>query len=192
MIAAMLIMTAFPLMGLLTVTAGADMSHMRTMHDFSPADQTVSWRTINDTVMGGVSASRFLVRDGVGTFTGDVSLENYGGFASVRSTPREYKLRGFDGIALRVRTDGKTYKFRARTSAAFDGVSYQVSFRADGDGWSTVKLPFSKFRPTWRGRVLTDRPPLDPAAIRALGFLISDKQEGSFRLDIDWIKASRD
>ena len=32
-----------------------------------------------------------------------------------------------------------------------------------------------------------NNPPLDPKEIKQLGFMISDKQVGNFRLEIDWI-----
>ncbi|RMF84645.1 MAG: hypothetical protein D6744_02710, partial [Planctomycetota bacterium] len=43
--------------------------------------------------------------------------------------------------------------------------------------------------PTSFGRVRKDLPALDPRAIRSFGFLISDKQTGSFALEVDWIRA---
>ena len=44
--------------------------------------------------------------------------------------------------------------------------------------------------PTFRGRLLTDVPPLNPVKVTSVGFLISDKQEGPFKLEVAWIKAS--
>lgn len=49
--------------------------------------------------------------------------------------------------------------------------------------------PYRDFVPTYRGRILRDVPPIDPGVIRQLGFLIADKVEGPFRLEVDWIKA---
>ena len=45
------------------------------------------------------------------------------------------------------------------------------------------------FVPSFRGRVLSGEPPLDPAKVASLGILISDKQAGPFQLEIAWIKA---
>jgi NADH dehydrogenase [ubiquinone] 1 alpha subcomplex assembly factor 1 len=42
--------------------------------------------------------------------------------------------------------------------------------------------------PTFRGRVLSGEPPLDPAKVTSVGFLIADKQDGPFRLEVAWIK----
>ena len=44
--------------------------------------------------------------------------------------------------------------------------------------------------PTFRGRILTDVPPLNPAKVSSVGFLISDKQKGPFKLEVAWIKTS--
>ena len=51
-------------------------------------------------------------------------------------------------------------------------------------------MPFKGFVPTFRGRVLTDVPPLNPAGVVSVGLLISDKQEGPFKLELAWIRAS--
>ena len=40
------------------------------------------------------------------------------------------------------------------------------------------------------GGILTDVPPLNPAKVASVGLLIADKQDGAFRLEMSWIKAS--
>jgi NADH dehydrogenase [ubiquinone] 1 alpha subcomplex assembly factor 1 len=37
---------------------------------------------------------------------------------------------------------------------------------------------------------LSGEPPLDPTKVTSVGFLISDKQEGPFQLEVAWIKAT--
>ena len=145
------------------------------------------WPSINDVVMGGRSWSRMEVADGVARFTGEVSLENNGGFASVRSRPGEYDLGGCEGLRLRLRGDGKRYKVRLRTSDAFDGVSYQAVISPPAGEWVEEEVPFDAFEPVYRGRRVTDHPPLEPARIRTFGLLISDRQEGPFALELEWI-----
>jgi monofunctional biosynthetic peptidoglycan transglycosylase len=148
------------------------------------------WRVVNDGVMGGLSQSQIkITQDNTAVFQGTVSLENYGGFASVRTLPRTYNLSGYSGLSIRVKGDGKRYQFRVRIDTQFDGIGYRSHFSTTADTWITVRMPFSEFVPTFRGRVLRDAPLLAPAQIRQLGLLIADKQEGAFRLEIDWIKA---
>ena len=158
--------------------------------DFADADEVATWTTINDPVMGGLSTSSVRFGNGGLVFSGSISLENNGGFASVRSGPVRENLTGLTAFVLRVRGDGRGYKFSVRTGASFNSQLYQTSFTTKQGEWEEHRLAFSDFVPTFRGRILTDVPLLNPAKVNSVGFLISDKQAGPFRLEIGWIKAS--
>jgi NADH dehydrogenase [ubiquinone] 1 alpha subcomplex assembly factor 1 len=162
----------------------------KTLIDFSKPDEKENWRIVNDIVMGGVSQSEIIVTDdSTAIFQGMLSLENNGGFASVRTNPEDYKMAGYTAITARVRGDGRTYQLRLRTDDRFDGISYRSEFQTTDREWITLRLPFSEFVATFHGQRVPDAPVLDPGKIRQIGFLISDKKEGSFRLEIDWIGA---
>jgi len=162
--------------------------------DFSRGDKDKQWEVVNDVVMGGMSDSKFLVTEnGTAVFQGTVSLENYGGFASVRSLPMDYDLTGFDGILLEVKGDGKRYSFRVRTDDTYDGISYQMPFPFDtkkGE-WIEIKIPLGQLEATYHGQEVPSAPPMDPSKIRRVGLLISDKQAGQFRLEVRRIGAYR-
>lgn len=155
---------------------------------FDSPDSSDKWMIVNDGVMGGLSTSSFEVTDsGTGVFSGTVSLDNNGGFASTRTIAAGLDSEAADGIVLRVKGDGKSYRFRIRTEQQSDGVAYQHSFDTRSGEWMEVRLPFRDFVASFRGRILPDVPPLDPSLIAQMGFLIADKQAGTFRLEIDWI-----
>jgi monofunctional biosynthetic peptidoglycan transglycosylase len=166
-----------------TTSGGTEM-----FFDFSTAP---AWSSIDDGVMGGISRSRMAIENGVAVFRGVLSLENNGGFASVRSQPAEHDLSGLSGISLRVKGDGKRYKLRLRTTASFDGVSYEAPLEPGDGEWQNVVIPFDAFRPTFRGRLVRDYPPLDPSLVKTFGIMIADKQEGPFRLEIESISGAR-
>jgi NADH dehydrogenase [ubiquinone] 1 alpha subcomplex assembly factor 1 len=169
----------------------ADTAINRTLFDFQTPTNLPVWEVVNDDVMGGVSTSQFQVlTNGCAVFSGSVRLENNGGFASVRSAPLRENLTGLTAFVLRVRGDGRRYKFSVRTGAGFDTPLYQCSFTTKQGEWEEHRLAFSDFVPTFRGRVLNDVPPLNPAKVNSVGLLISDKQAGPFRLEIGWIKAA--
>jgi hypothetical protein len=172
-----------------TPTVNAQTASEKTLFDFSAA-ANAAWQIVNDDVMGGVSTSSFSVTNGVATFRGTVSLENNGGFASVRSSSVLQNLAGHEALIVRVRGDGRRYKFTVRTESSFDTPIYQCAFTTKRGEWEEHRLLFKDFVPTFRGRLLTDVPPLNPAKVSTVGFLIADKQAGPFRLEVAAIRAA--
>lgn len=148
----------------------------------------INWEAIDDRIMGGCSRSHPEYIQGVGLrFSGSVSLDNHGGFASIRSNQGCFDLSRHSGLRIRVRGDGRTYKLSLRTDLYYDGVSYQTSFATQTDTWQEITLPFDTFTPTHHGVRLTTVPPMDAANVKSFGLFIADRQEGSFQLDIAWI-----
>ena len=163
----------------------------RILLDFQQPDDATNWSVINDVVMGGVSNSSFTVtKPGTAVFSGVVSLENNGGFASANMKPAQFDLSDCDGIRFRVKGDGKSYKITLKNEGAFNGFSYRFEFSTKNGEWLTLDAPFSSFIPKFMGQT-TSAPPVDKAKIKTFGFLIADKQDGPFRLEIDWIGAYR-
>lgn len=163
-----------------------------TLLDFDDAAEAALWRPVDDVVMGGISSSGFdLAEAGIARFSGRVSLEYNGGFASVRTPPRDWNTAGATAFVLRVRGDGHAYKFTLRTGDGFDGIQYQARFTPPAGEWTEVRLPVASFAATFRGRTVPDAPALDPARVRALGLMISDRQAGPFELLVDRIAVER-
>ena len=157
--------------------------------DFTDASTVNNWEAIDDRIMGGLSQSQPACIDNVGLrFSGTVSLENNGGFASIRSNPDTADLGQYTGLTLRLRGDGKRYKISLRTDHFYDGVSYQTTFATEQDSWQEICLPFEAFIPTHHGIKLSTVAPMDLTSIKSFGLFISDRQEGPFQLDIAWIK----
>lgn len=160
------------------------------LFDFGTLENMDDWLIVNDGVMGGLSKSKFILSDSnTAIFSGNVTLENSGGFASTRTKAMQFQLDGFKGILIRVKGDGKKYQFRIRTNDRFDGVSYRYHFETNINQWQTISIPFNKCVPVFRGRILRDVEPISPKDIQQLGILISDKQTGEFQLEIQWIKS---
>jgi len=161
----------------------------RILLDFEKAEDSNSWFVINDGVMGGVSASSLQVtKTGTAVFSGTVSLENNGGFASTNMKPSQFDLSDCDGIRFRIKGDGKKYKISLKNDDRFNGFSYRFEFSTKNDEWLTRDVPFASFIPMFMGQT-TSAPPVDRSSIKTFGFLIADKQAGPFRLEIDWIGA---
>ena len=157
----------------------------RMLFDFRDPNTVRYWQNIDDPVMGGVSSSRITQGESFAVFAGRLSLENNGGFASVRGRVVPADLTGFEKLVARVRGDGKIYVCQLRTSDAV----YWLRFETRAGGWQEFALPFAEFVPTYFGAPRPNGTPLNPAAIGEYGFLIADKQEGPFSLEVAWIVA---
>lgn len=159
---------------------------IRMLKDFS--DESPEWRSENDGVMGGVSTGAAAIAEGELVFSGELSLENNGGFASVKTPVEDGDWSEFEEIVLRVKGDGRTYQVRLATDARHRGsrISYGVPFATVAGEWTEVALPLADLRPSHHGRRL-DGPPLDPEKIREIRILLGDGREGDFALQIDWI-----
>jgi len=182
--AAILLLCSLPLSG---ASAPPDNS-MRTLMQFDNGPQEARWVAVNDGVMGGRSSGGPTVADGRMEFTGDLSLANNGGFASVRSVGRTFDLSDASTVVLRVRGDGRSYQLRLATDASYRGrqVSYGAEFNTRAGEWTEVRVPLASLQPTVRGSRLQG-PPLDASQVREIGLLLGDKREGPFALSVDWI-----
>lgn len=145
------------------------------------------WQVVNDGVMGGISQSRIRpLEAGHAVFEGVVSLENNGGFASIRTrASRPVDLSGFAGLTIHAKGDGKVYCLRIKTveNGRVTDYAWEARFTA-GPEWQTHQLSFDDFRPVFRGRNLRGVPPLRSAAIFEIGLMIRDAQQGPFALEV--------
>ena len=157
------------------------------LFDFGKSTAAQQWRTVNDGVMGGVSEGQFKIANQEMVFFGTLSLENNGGFASVRSMPTEVNLKAGDSIAIRVRGDGREYSLNLSVTRDAGRYSYRQTFKTKKDEWVEHNLPVAKFYATFHGRVFPDQK-LDPSKVNSVGFHLGDKKAGPFKLEVNWIK----
>ena len=160
---------------------------MKQLMDFKSEAEAPKWFSVNDGVMGGLSKGKPTIKHGALHFRGELSLENNGGFSSIR-TSGNYDFSGKEVLVMRVKGDGRTYQLRLATDARYRGsaISYGTEFKTENGQWVEVTVPFEKLSPSWRGRKL-DGPPLDLSEVEEIGILLGDKKAGGFTLEVDWI-----
>jgi uncharacterized protein YbjT (DUF2867 family) len=159
------------------------------------------WGSVDDVVMGGVSESGMRWGGSSAIFSGRVSTDNSGGFASVRTRNFDptMDLTDYTGIELRVKGDGQRYKIFIRTEAAWDGVGYAYSFDTSSNEWMTIQVPFDRLVPVFRAKVVNPSPRFDRTQIRSFQLMLSkfeyDRElnpsftPGLFTLEIESIAA---
>lgn len=156
---------------------------------FNTQGEPLEWNSLGDQVMGGQSDGALIhSEEGVGLFHGTVRLNNGGGFASVKADlPEPVDAIRFTGIELLAKGDGKTYKIGLRNSTDRRSIVYQHEFTPGSEDWSRIRLPFSDFIPTWRGKIVADAGPLDTRNLASVSLFVSGRQAGEFRLVMqDW------
>lgn len=161
----------------------------RVLFDFAEAAEVDRWQVVLDSVMGGRSTGRLASGEGSLIFSGDTSLENNGGFSSIRAPVPAGSVAGYDALRVRVKGDGRTWILGARGGPGNRGDSFWWRFDTSGEGWDTVTVPLRQMTRVFFGRPLDGK--LQPAAIRAIEFYIYDKQAGPFRLEVARIEAVR-
>ena len=157
----------------------------KVVYDFSENSSLRNWRVIDDGVMGGVSQGSLRINfEGHGLFSGFVSLENYGGFSSIRYNTSPIKVLGYDYICIRVFGDNKNYQLRIK-SDYYDRHVYSKAFFVKNE-WQEISIPLEKMKPQFRGRKLK-MSNFKENSIVEIGILIGNKTEEKFTLFIDKI-----
>jgi Complex I intermediate-associated protein 30 (CIA30) len=159
------------------------------------------WGALDDVVMGGVSQSGIRLVENSALFSGNVSTDNSGGFASIRTRNFEtpFDLSGYEGLEIRARGDGKRYKFMLRSETKWDGIAYCYSFDTQKDIWTTARIPFAQMIPVSRAKTLRDVGPLDTRQVYSFQIMLSKFEydgglnpsfsPGYFELQVESIKA---
>ena len=175
------------LLSFVTLLLFTTMAHAQMLDFTNPHTLKEMW-VVNDGVMGGVSQSRFSYDSEGVLFEGAVSLENGGGFASVRSLI--VIPVGTSILNVTLRGDEKRYKLVLRTDTSPRSPLYQAEFFATRE-WKTHRFVSSDFKASFRGRPV-EAPALDFSATKEIGILIANQQSGSFRLQLKNVQSAFD
>ncbi len=159
---------------------------------FENDESLEAWTSVNDGVMGGVSKGGFTRSDhGTLMFRGELSLENNGGFASIRMKETELDLSGTNTLVVKVKGDGRTYWIDLRAKDQMAASSYRAYLPTTAGEWKEVRVPLAEFKLQAFGRELPLKP-IAPASVASVGFTLADKKAGAFELEIASVKATSD
>ncbi|MBT8320468.1 MAG: CIA30 family protein [Eudoraea sp.] len=155
------------------------------IYDFTETSNLKDWYVVNDGVMGGISQGMLELSDeGHGVFRGTVSLENNGGFSSIRHAFPAKTVSAYNYLVLKVKGNGKRYQLRVK-SRTTQYYSY-VAFFETSSQWETIRIPLKEMYPVFRGYRL-NQPNYEGAILEEVGILIGNKKAEEFRLEIDVI-----
>ncbi|MGA8853622.1 MAG: CIA30 family protein [Christiangramia sp.] len=160
--------------------------NVKTLFDFQKNVDISDWVVVEDRVMGGRSTGDFSLNEqGHALFKGTVSLENNGGFCSVRYNMPKTDIGDHSIVSIRLKGDGKNYQFRVKNKDE-NYYSYIAEFSTSGE-WQEIKILLKDMYPSFRGQKL-NQPNFDHDQIDELAFLIGNKKNEEFQLLIDKIE----
>jgi len=173
-------------MKLFTIIAMVLFINSQLIFDFNHNANITDWKIVDDVVMGGRSNGQFkLDSDGNGVFSGDVSVENNGGFSSVRYQFEKINTTKESKVIIRLKGDGKEYQFRIKNNRN-TYYSYITNFKTSGD-WENIIINLKDLYPSFRGQTM-NIPNFAGNSIEEIVFLIGNKKNESFTLVLDKIE----
>ena len=159
-----------------------------TLTDFLSVKAHSEWRVVNDNVMGGQSKGGFSIEDSFLIFSGDINTSG-GGFSSIRMTLDNNALIDYKGVQVRLKTKDVNRVYRIiMEDKNLRSVTYRSPIELTStENWQIVFIAFEDFKPSRRGQPLR-APIFEKSSPESIGFMLNDTFDGSFRLDIDYIK----
>ncbi len=154
--------------------------------DLGQPKEPSRWFVVNDGVMGGRSFGMFQSFQQNAKFSGEISLDNNGGFSSVYRPLNNFN-RAYDKVTIDIIGDGQTYQLRTASNIQGYRVAYKHEFTTRVAERQTLEFQLDDFEATFRGRLISNAPKLTETEIREVGFLMTKKQPGEFALQINQI-----
>lgn len=150
---------------------------------------TENWYVVNDVVMGGRSTGTISTNKKSVSFNGLLSLENNGGFASIRSSYEKYDLSNYNKVKIKYKAEGKQFAFLLELSEYWYKPYYKYYLNNTNEKWQEVEIDLEKFESYQIGQPNGEKLTKNKLSkIIRLGFMTTEKQPGPFNLEIDYIQ----
>ncbi|XP_034624997.1 complex I intermediate-associated protein 30, mitochondrial [Trachemys scripta elegans] len=185
----------------------------RVVWEFHSQKDLDEWVVSSDAEIGGKSETYLKLGKNnqtallYGTLNTEVPRDGetrYSGYCSMKTklpkgafgTKKYYDWSNFNSLYLRIRGDGRPWMINIYTNPYFshqkDDLYNYFMFTRGGPYWQEIKIPFSKFFLSSRGRIQDEQYPLWLDKISTVGFTLGDKADGPFQLEIDFIGLLKD
>lgn len=157
--------------------------------DFGKQTGGQYWSVTNDRVMGGLSKGNAWLSDSSVVFKGEVSLDNNGGFSSLRSPYNPFDLSRFSSAEIRLRASGLPFSITFAKSRRFYVPNFKHMLELKGEQWEIITFELTQLKEFRVGNATGNTiEPSDLKSLIGVGFINEGKKEGAFVLEVDYIK----
>lgn len=147
------------------------------------------WFVVVDGVMGGNSTGTATTHDKSISLSGTISLENNGGFSSIRSQFGDYDLTKYSRVKIRYRNQGHTFALTLNNHRRYFMPRYKFSLPDSKGEWREQVIAFKDFSKVRLGEVLGGTPTEEElSTVIRFGLISDEKKSGKFELDVDYIR----
>ncbi|MEM6525185.1 MAG: CIA30 family protein [Bacteroidota bacterium] len=157
--------------------------------DFGVKNGNTTWRVVNDGVMGGLSTGKVNYSETSMTFSGAVSLENNGGFASIRSAYARRDLSDFKKIKIKYRSEGYDFGLSLNRDRRFWIPNYKQNLPQTDWQWKTAEFDLLEFKEYYVGRPTGAK--INESLLSQIiqiGLITNEKRAGSFKIEVDYLE----
>jgi hypothetical protein len=151
-------------------------------------DSCDDWFVVLDGVMGGRSQGDVSMTESSIIFKGKVSLENNGGFASLRTSYGDFDLSSYKMVSVRYRSTGQDFGLTLNKYRQFWRPNYKVNLPITDGAWKTMSLQLEDFKTYRLGEEIPGNPSKeDLKEIIRLGLISNTKAATTFEIEVDSI-----
>lgn len=158
-------------------------------YDFgSSCDNCDQWFVVVDGVMGGLSQGTVLQSQESIIFRGRISLENNGGFASLRTPYQDYDLSAYKTVTVRYRSTGQDFGLTLSKHRQFWRPQYKTNLPTTNGTWKTLTCNLEDFETYRLGELMPGTPDKeDLSGIIRLGLISNTEAASDFEIEVDKI-----
>ena len=154
------------------------------------AEKNQEWKLLSDNIMGGVTKSKIEYTNNSVLLTGNISLDNYGGFSSIKTKYKSVDLSKYNGIKIKFKSTNQKFAFTLEDNQNWTQPNYKREFSSKKeDTWEEVIIYFKDFQEIVIGETTGNMMKSKSLKnIVRMGIMTYEKKEGSFSLEVDYIE----
>jgi NADH dehydrogenase [ubiquinone] 1 alpha subcomplex assembly factor 1 len=154
------------------------------------AEKNQEWVLLSDNIMGGITKSKIEYTDNSVLLSGNISLDNYGGFSSIKTQYKSFDLSQFNAIKIKFKSTNQKFVFTLEDDQDWTQPNYINEFSSKKDEtWEEATIYFKDFK-----EIIIGQPTGNIMKFRSLknivrlGIMTKEKKEGPFSLEVDYIE----